>query len=80
LADLRESGDLENSAYAVLGLYRHELDPADSADRGHAELSVLKKRQLGEEVGTVRRLVWAGESYKDFVQACKDTARVILRA
>jgi hypothetical protein len=27
--------------------------------------SVVKKRQLGEEVGTVRKLVWVGESYRD---------------
>jgi hypothetical protein len=27
---------------------------------------VLKKRQLGDDVGTVRRLVWVGESYRDF--------------
>jgi replicative DNA helicase len=66
LADLRESGDLENTADSVLGLYRDEIDHPDSNDRGLAELSVLKKRQLGEEVGTIRRLVWVGESYRDF--------------
>jgi len=66
LADLRESGDLENTADSVLGLYRDEIDHPDSNDRGLAELSVLKKRQLGEDVGTIRRLVWVGESYKDF--------------
>ncbi len=66
LADLRESGDLENTADSVLGLYRDEIDHPDSNDLGLAELSVLKKRQLGEEVGTIRRLVWVGESYKDF--------------
>jgi len=66
LADLRESGDLENTADSVIGLYRDEIDHPDSNDRGLAELSVLKKRQLGEEVGTVRRLIWAGESYRDF--------------
>jgi replicative DNA helicase len=65
LADLRESGDLENTADSVLGLYRDEIDHSDSDDRGVAELSVLKKRQLGEDVGTNRRLVWVGESYKD---------------
>jgi replicative DNA helicase len=65
LADLRESGDLENTADSVLGLYRDEMDNPQSNDRGLAELSVLKKRQLGEEVGTVRKLVWVGESYKD---------------
>src|SRR5215207_1191099 len=66
LADLRESGDLENTADSVLGLYRDEIDHPNTPDRGLAELSVLKKRQLGEEVGTMRRLVWVGESYKDF--------------
>jgi replicative DNA helicase len=65
LADLRESGDLENTADSVLGLYRDEMDHPGSDDKGLAELSVLKKRQLGEDVGTVRRLVWVGESYKD---------------
>jgi len=66
LADLRESGDLENTADSVLGLYREEIDHPDSNDRGLAELSVLKKRQLGEEVGTIRRIVWVGESYMDY--------------
>jgi replicative DNA helicase len=66
LADLRESGDLESTADSVLGLYRDEMDHPGSDDKGLAELSVLKKRQLGEDVGTMRKLVWVGESYKDF--------------
>ena len=67
LADLRESGDLENTADSVLGLYRDEMDhPDERRSTELAELSVLKKRQLGEEVGTMRRLVWVGESYKDY--------------
>jgi replicative DNA helicase len=66
LADLRESGDLENTADSVLGLYREAMDhPGEEHNKKIAELSVLKKRQLGEEVGTVRRLVWVGESYRD---------------
>jgi len=65
LADLRESGDLENTADSVLGLYREEMDNPNTNDKKLAELSVLKKRQLGEDVGTMRRLVWVGESYKD---------------
>jgi replicative DNA helicase len=48
----------------VLGLYRDELDHPDTAERGLAELIVLKKRHLGDDVGTVRRLVWVGESYR----------------
>lgn len=46
---------------------REEMDhPGDDVkNKKIAELSVLKKRQLGEEVGTVRRLVWVGESYRD---------------
>jgi len=74
LADLRESGDLENTADSVLGLYRDEIDHPDSDDRGLAELSVLKKRQLGEEVGTIRRLVWVGESYRDFTHQSRPRA------
>jgi replicative DNA helicase len=66
LADLRESGDLENTADSVLALYREEMDNPGTDDRGLAELTVLKKRQLGEEVGTMRRLVWVGEGYRDF--------------
>jgi replicative DNA helicase len=67
LADLRESGDLENMADSVLGLYREEMDNPNTNDKKLAELSVLKKRQLGEDVGTTRTLVWVGESYRDFV-------------
>jgi replicative DNA helicase len=66
ITDLRESGDLENTADSVLGLYRDELDHPESTQRGLAELIVLKKRQLGDDVGTVRRLVWVGERYRDF--------------
>jgi len=62
LTDLRESGDLENTADSVLGLYHDEMDHPESTERGLAELSVLKKRQLGDDVGTIRRLVWVGES------------------
>jgi hypothetical protein len=65
---LGESGDLENTADSVTGLYRDEVDHPNSPERGLAELSVLKKRQLGEEVGTVRSLVWLGESYRDYAR------------
>ena len=66
ITDLRDSGDLENTADSVLGLYRDEMHHQDSPDKGLAELIVLKKRQLGDDVGSVRRLVWVGESYRDF--------------
>jgi replicative DNA helicase len=68
LTDLRESGDLENTADSVIGLYRDEMDHPDTTDRGLAELIVLKKRQLGDDAGTIRRLVWIGESYRDFAR------------
>ena len=66
ITDLRDSGDLENTADSVIGLYRDEMHHQDTPDRGLAELIVLKKRQLGDDVGSVRRLVWVGESYRDF--------------
>jgi replicative DNA helicase len=68
LTDLRESGDLENTADSVIGLYRDELDHPESIERGLAELIVLKKRQPGDDVGTVRRLVWVGEHYRDLAR------------
>jgi len=44
LADLRESGSLEQDADVVLFLYRDELYNPDSADRGIAEVIVAKHR------------------------------------
>jgi replicative DNA helicase len=63
LTDLRESGDLENTADSVIGLYRDEMEHPDSVEKGLAELIVLKN-----DVGTIRRLVWVGESYRDFAR------------
>ncbi len=44
LADLRESGSLEQDADVVMFLYRDELYNADSPDRGTAEVIVAKHR------------------------------------
>jgi replicative DNA helicase len=44
LADLRESGSLEQDADVVLFLYRDEMYNPDSADRGTAEVIVSKHR------------------------------------
>ena len=44
LADLRESGSLEQDADVVLFLYRDEMYNPDSADRGTAEVIVAKHR------------------------------------
>ncbi|MHB1535792.1 MAG: replicative DNA helicase [Acidimicrobiales bacterium] len=44
LADLRESGSLEQDADVVLFLYRDEVYNPDSADRGTAEVIVSKHR------------------------------------
>jgi hypothetical protein len=57
----------QGSAGSVIDLYRDEVDHPNSPDRGLADLSVLK-RQLSEEVGTVRSLVWGGESYRDYAR------------
>jgi replicative DNA helicase len=66
LTDLRDSGDLENTADSVLGLYRDEMYHPDTDQKGLAEVIVLKKRQLGDEVGSHRRFVWIGERYRDY--------------
>ena len=49
----------------MLGLYRDGMHHPESEDKLVTEIVVLKKRQLGEDVGSVRRLVWLGESYGD---------------
>lgn len=57
LADLRESGSVEQDADAVLFLYRDEYYNPDSPDRGVAEVNVAKHRH--GPTGTVK-LVWLG--------------------
>lgn len=44
LGDLRESGQLEQDAHVVLGLYRDEYYHPASPDRGVLEVGVLKQR------------------------------------
>lgn len=52
LADLRESGNIENSADTVLFVYRDEYYKQDSPDQGIAEIIVAKQRN--GPLGTVK--------------------------
>ena len=54
------------SRAGLLATDRLEGAPTARAGDRLAELLVLKKRQFGDDVGTTRRLVWVGESYRDF--------------
>jgi replicative DNA helicase len=47
LADLRESGTIEQDAYGVMMLYRDEYYHEDSPDRGVLEVDVTKNRNGG---------------------------------
>ena len=67
LADLRESGSIEQDADIVMFVYRDEVYNADSPDRGSAEIIVSKHRN--GPIGT-RRLVYLG-AYTRFENAAR---------
>jgi replicative DNA helicase len=67
LADLRESGGLEQDADVVAFIYRDEVYNPDSADRGSAEIIIAKHRS--GPIG-IRRLVYLG-AYTRFENAAR---------
>lgn len=58
LADLRDSGAIEQDADIVLMIYRDEIYNPDTPDKGTAEVLIRKNRQ--GQTGDVR-LTWIGE-------------------
>ena len=67
LADLRESGSLEQDADVVMFLYRDEVYNPESPDKGSAEVIVAKHRS--GPIGT-KRLVFLGQ-YTRFDNAAR---------
>jgi len=67
LADLRESGSLEQDADVVMFLYRDEVYNRDSPDKASAELIIAKHRSGPTGVA---RLVWRGQ-YTKFANAAR---------
>jgi replicative DNA helicase len=70
LADLRESGAIENDADLVIGIYRDDYYNENSPDKGTAELIILKQRN--GPLGTVH-VNWI-PSYGRFVSAARQVA------
>lgn len=70
LADLRESGAIEQDADVVMFLYRDEVYHADSKDRGIAEINIAKHRS--GPTGMIK-LVFL-PNYTKFVDAAGGTA------
>ena len=58
LADLRESGSLEQDADVVMGIYRDEIYNPESPDRGTAEVLLLKHRNGPGGPAATTRLAW----------------------
>jgi replicative DNA helicase len=69
LADLRESGALENDADIVLFIYREEMYKRDCKEPGVAEINVAKQRNGPTGV---EKLTWIG-SYTRFENYAPDT-------
>ena len=67
LADLRESGSIEQDADVVIFLYRDEVYNPESPDKGSAEVIVSKHR--AGPIGT-KRLVFLGQ-YTRFDNAAR---------
>jgi replicative DNA helicase len=67
LADLRESGSLEQDSDVVLFLYRDEIYNPETPDRGTAEILVAKHRS--GPTGKVR-LAWL-DRYTKFANMAK---------
>lgn len=76
MPDMRDSGELEQHADVVLGMYRpeiHDRDDTRPEDRGVLEMWMLKNRSaVGDDIGSLRRLRWTGTKYGNYAPGRPD--------
>jgi len=73
MADLRESGAIEQDADLILAIYRDEVYNPESPEKGTAEVNILKQRN--GPIGTVK-LTFSGSTHGSRTTPTRTATRI----